>query len=227
LELLGFDGRENPAADNLPRHSYNRRFPIPNSEFGMALEYVNRRGDHYYVQQGLTKTGKPKYFSSKKPGESPLDAMPEGYEFRENPADGMVSLRKVRPSAILPIERQLLERLLDELSTVSGIVDLEEDSLVVYTSGIAEEEAAETIAELAGPGINQRATQDYIRSHALYHPMLRFRLTAKEERLYSADRWCFLGSIDDWYPIAVNRPLDALAKELLPHLGGDSFFELV
>ncbi len=33
----------------------------------MSIEYVNRRGDKYYLLQGKTKTGKPKYYVSRKP----------------------------------------------------------------------------------------------------------------------------------------------------------------
>jgi hypothetical protein len=31
----------------------------------MTIEHVNRRGDRYYVLQGKTKTGKPKFYCSK------------------------------------------------------------------------------------------------------------------------------------------------------------------
>ena len=54
-----------------------------------------------------------------------------------------------------------------------------------------------------------------------------FRLTDPAERLYSADRWCFLGSIDDWFPLAYDQPLDKLARQYLPHLGDESFYELM
>ena len=58
----------------------------------MGLEYVNRCGDRYYLLQGKTKTGKPKYYVSRKCNGEPVDKMPEGFEFYEHPEQGLVSV---------------------------------------------------------------------------------------------------------------------------------------
>ena len=51
----------------------------------MAIEYINRKGDTYYLHERKTKTGKPKYhFSMKKDGEL-VESIPHGYEIYENP----------------------------------------------------------------------------------------------------------------------------------------------
>lgn len=62
----------------------------------MTMEYVNRRGDRYFVPQGKTKTGKPKYYCSKRTdalGVS-VERLPEDYEIHENPEPDLV----VRPN---------------------------------------------------------------------------------------------------------------------------------
>jgi hypothetical protein len=59
-----------------------------------ALLYTNRRGNRYYLHAGRTRTGKPRYFVAKTPGEGTLDAMPEGYEFAES-INGVVSVRRI------------------------------------------------------------------------------------------------------------------------------------
>ncbi|MFY8199573.1 MAG: hypothetical protein ACOVLE_02810 [Pirellula staleyi] len=44
------------------------------------MKYVNRRGDAYYVFQGVTKTGKPKYYVSRKAESAAgiqIDSLPE------------------------------------------------------------------------------------------------------------------------------------------------------
>jgi hypothetical protein len=51
----------------------------------MPLEYVNRRGEKYFLLQGTTKTGKPKYYVSRKAEGVPVESVPEGYEIHENP----------------------------------------------------------------------------------------------------------------------------------------------
>ena len=40
-------------------------------------------------------------------------------------------------------------------------------------------------------------------------------------------RRCFKGSIDDWYSLEWNLPLDQLVGKYVKHLGKDSFFELM
>ena len=77
----------------------------------MGLEYVNRCGDRYYLLQGKTKTGKPKYYASRKCNGVAVDRMPEGFEFYEHPAQGLVSVRRIRPSQILASEHRQLGNL--------------------------------------------------------------------------------------------------------------------
>lgn len=69
----------------------------------MAVEYVNRKGRKYYLHEGKTKTGKPKYFFSMKPEGNLVNVIPEGYEIYENP-NAQVFLRKVSPQIITPEE---------------------------------------------------------------------------------------------------------------------------
>src|SRR5882724_1644462 len=100
----------------------------------MGYEYVNRRGERYYLLVGKTKTGKPKYYVSRKPQGVPVDAMPDGYEIFEQPERGIVSVRKLLPTRIRPEERERLQRWTRELAGIEHfIIDLHGDSLVIYT----------------------------------------------------------------------------------------------
>ena len=49
-----------------------------------ALSYTNRLGATFYLHDGQTKTGKPRYFVAKTIREGALAVMPEGYEFSES-----------------------------------------------------------------------------------------------------------------------------------------------
>jgi len=57
-----------------------------------TLSYTNRLGVTFYLHEGKTKTGKPRYFVAKTPREGALAAMPEGYEFSES-INAVVSVR--------------------------------------------------------------------------------------------------------------------------------------
>src|SRR5258708_4893911 len=91
-------------------------------------------GDRYYLLEGKTKTGKPKYYMSRKTKGVAAQRIPEGFEVREDAAHGIVPLRRIRESPIQPEERELLMDLMRDLSGLEFFtVDIQDDSLVVYT----------------------------------------------------------------------------------------------
>ena len=51
----------------------------------MTITYTNRSLQTYYLHQGTTKTGKPKYFFSKKSEGNLVEQIPDGFEIYENP----------------------------------------------------------------------------------------------------------------------------------------------
>ena len=117
----------------------------------MAVQYTNRKGDVYLLQAGKTKTGKPRYWCGQKLSGEPLDAIPEGFEVREDPATAIVTLRKVRPTEISPMEIEILS---DGIRQIAGleyfIVDVEDDSLVVYLPDRGEDMADEMMERFGG-----------------------------------------------------------------------------
>lgn len=192
------------------------------------MEYVNRRGERYYLLEGKTKTGKPKYYASRKPGGVPVERMPEGYEVYEHPERGLVSVRKIRPSKVLPVERERLTRWVRELAGMEYFcVDLQEDSLVIYTPATDPAAAVSALGRIFGSlGDETASHQEWIGKNTHYLPMLRFTLVDEKKRTYSAERWCFRGSVNAWLILAGGQPLETLAKKFLPHLNKESFFEL-
>jgi hypothetical protein len=189
------------------------------------IEYVNRLGETYYLLQGTTKTGKPKYYVSRKTKGTPADKMPEGFEFYENPERGLVSLRKIRPSPILPIERQTIEREARRAGIEYFLVDVQEESLVVYTPGNDPAETVNALSKMLGPFAGLQ--RDWIAQRGYYMPMFRFTLVDEKRRLFAAERWCYRGSIDGWWSLHDRQPLNDLARKYLPHLNKESFFELM
>ena len=200
----------------------------------MTLEYTNRKGDVYIPQAGKTKTGKPRYWCGQKLTGEPLDAIPVGYEFREDPASSIVTLRKVRPTEISPLEIEILS---DGIRKYAGleyfIVDVEGDSLVVYISDRGADMADEMFARfgrhlLVSPSRVQE-TKDWIMRHSHYTKMMRFRLVDPAERLFVAQRWCFRGSVDDWIGLGIRTraPLPDLVRTYVQDLGKDSFYDLM
>ena len=78
------------------------------------------------------------------------------------------------------------------------------------------------LAELAGG----RRSATNVERLLPYSPMLRFVLDDAKQRRFVCERYCFLGSIDDWIFIGGSEPLADLVRTFMPHLGAESFFEL-
>src|SRR5919106_6450094 len=73
----------------------------------VPIVYTNAKGQTYYLHQGTTKTGKPKYhFAMKREGKLAA-SIPEGFEIYENP-NAQVFLRRIPPKIITDEERELV-----------------------------------------------------------------------------------------------------------------------
>ncbi len=199
----------------------------------MTAQYTNRKNETYYLQAGRTRTGKPRYWCGRKLSGEVLDAIPDGYEIREDPANARVTLRLIRLTEISPLEIQLLS---DGLRKLAGlryfIVDVDGNSLVVYLPNMSEDEAMRLADLLADPVVPRTSlrSQDangWLMRSCDYTKMMRFSLVDSAERMFDVHRWCFRGSIDDWIWLGGPAALPELIDSYTPHLGKESFFELI
>ena len=191
----------------------------------MGIQHVNRKGDTYYLHQGKTKTGKPKWFFSTKKGDCLTESIPEGYEIYENP-NSQVFLRKIVPRLVWPEEIALVEQGIRAFAKARHfIVEAKKNAIVVYLPNQDADSLMEDYRPLLGFGRSFPA--GFIEQRLTYTPMMRFVLVDDKKRLFSVDRWCFLGSIDDWFHLASAADLSKQVKKYIPHLGKESFFELM
>ncbi|NTU64166.1 MAG: hypothetical protein HGB05_12390 [Chloroflexi bacterium] len=65
----------------------------------MPVTYTNRKGFTFYLCQGVTKTGKPRYFFAREIKGEPVDQIPAGYVITES-VNGIVSLSKSQVSQL-------------------------------------------------------------------------------------------------------------------------------
>ncbi|HEY3230222.1 MAG TPA: hypothetical protein VGJ87_13450, partial [Roseiflexaceae bacterium] len=90
-------------------------------------------------------------------------------------------------------------------------------------------EANELAAALSGslgllPGALDRLRNE-LATHGRFAPALRFCLIDAERRTFAVERWCALGSIDDWIDVGLSGPLDRLVGPAIARLGDESFYE--
>src|SRR5262245_38717623 len=74
----------------------------------VPITYTNAKGKTYYLHQGTTKTGKPKYHFSMQSVGTLAESIPVGFELYENP-NAQVFLRRIPPRIITDEERQVVE----------------------------------------------------------------------------------------------------------------------
>ncbi len=108
-------------------------------------------------------------------------------------------------------------------SCVQTIID--GDQIVVYTPDTDPAASAAALQKLFGPELS--GASDWTAQNTRYSAELRFTLADIDQRTFFAERFCYRGSIDDWIPLDGPSPLEPLANKLAPHLGKDSFYDLI
>lgn len=162
----------------------------------MPVQHINRRSQVYYLYQGTTKTGKPKYFFSMKIKENRLDALPDGFEIYENP-NAQVFLIKKEPPLITDIERQAVISAIKKNKSVEYfIVDVRKKHITIYT-------AQQNVTFFhEDPWLSKLRQQGNIQMLLTYMGEIRFELVDKNQRYFIAERFCYSGSVDNWVLIS-------------------------
>jgi hypothetical protein len=190
----------------------------------MTVTFTNRKGKTYYLHQGKTKLGNPKYFFALSDEGDLVEAIPPGYEVYENP-NGQVFLRRTQTQIIADEEAALVEAGMRQYCRLERfIVDVKKNAIVIYTPDQDVDLLADTLSSL--PGSRETKVKAVMERVLTYSPMLQFVLTDKANRLFETQRYCFLGSIDDWIVIGGEDELPRLVKVYVKHLGEESFYDL-
>jgi hypothetical protein len=193
----------------------------------MPITYTNRKGVTYHLCRTATKTGKPRYVFAREPRGEPVEEIPEGWRISES-VNGIVSLVKSRPSQILPEELTAVEAAVGRHPKARDYrVADKRDRIEIYER--VGPDAAELVAGLPGLGLEMRGMVDRLRAdmdrHAQFTPVLRFILIDAAERAFRVERMCYRSSVDGWLDVHQWGPVDRLARDWIPRLGTDRFFE--
>lgn len=190
----------------------------------MPIQYTNRRGKTYYLHQGVTKKGNPKYYFSLKSEGDLVNEIPAGFEIYENP-NAQVFLRRIHPKIITNEEVVIVEQGMRQFSSERHYqIDVKKNTIIIFTADQNVDALAATLSN-AFP-FQSLEVKNILAQSINYSPMLQFVLIDKEKRTFITQRYCFLGSIDDWVQIGEPDALPKLVKEYVKHLGQDSYYEL-
>ena len=99
----------------------------------MTITHTNRKQQTYYLHQGTTKTGKPKYFFAQDQDGELVDTIPEGFEIYENP-NAQVFLRRIQKQVIADAELKIVNDGMENLCELSDyIVDVKKKVITIHT----------------------------------------------------------------------------------------------
>lgn len=184
----------------------------------MSFQYTNRCGQVYFLHQGTTKTGKPKYFFSMTLKDNCLDVIPNDFEVYENP-NKQVFLIKKEERLITDIEKQIVIAAVEKNKDIYSIVDIRKKYITIYT-------AKPLSLDFGDFPMSQFLTSDRMKQFLNYMPEMRFELIDVKNRSFETKRYCYRGSIDDWIFLGAPDKLSNLVKKYVVHLGKESFYEL-
>jgi len=196
----------------------------------MPITYTNRKGRTYYLCQGVTKTGKPRYYFTTTAEENRVERIPEGYVISES-VNGIVSLAKERLLLILEREVTMVKKAIQKHPRAKNYrVSVKPDRIEIYEhvgtdlgdlfTGLQKEGLLKLDANLKG------RLQEDERVYGQFTPVMRFIVADEQQRLFRVQRMCYRGSIDNWIDIDYGKSIDAMTSRLIPKLGTEAFFEL-
>jgi hypothetical protein len=193
----------------------------------MPITYTNAKEQTYFLHRACTKLGKPKYYFSRKRDGPLADSIPEGFEIYENP-NAQVFLRRIPPKLITDEERQIVA---DGMRTYASVqdykIEVKGTAIVIYPADQDRDTLARIFRDYGSSPEERARIMKVLRQNLHYSPMLQFILVDEQRRLFSAQRFCFRGAIEDWIGLGSLDTLTTLVRRYVKHLGKESYFELV
>lgn len=187
----------------------------------MTIKHTSRTGKIYYLHSGPKKGGGVQHFFSTKSTGNLAACLPEGFEIYES-VMGQVFLRRVQPKLIQEDEVDFIVNLLkNPRARCLYKVEIHHDILTIHES-----EAKSGLEVRFGLPLSRIEPESLAERFAYYQPVLRFILVDPERRHFAPERFCYLGSVDDWISIGPAESIQVLASKYLKHLGRDSFYKL-
>lgn len=218
------------------------------------VSHTNRRGKTYYLHEATTRKGQRRLVMKASPTNA-MTELPDGYEITEG-VNGEVSVRRVAPRAITELELRLVQAELAKRDLMGYRAAVKGPYITVYEPVKRPEDIEELLgfqATFARSFVDQIASQlpddspDAARVRELLgkaekephetvvrrtvessrvEPVLRFHLLDARKRLFDVERMTYRGE-GGWHCLHDPLPLREAAEKYLPHLGEESFFELV
>lgn len=192
----------------------------------MPITYVNAKEKTYYLHQGTTKTGKPRYYFSPKRDGTLVDRLPEGYEIYETP-NVQVFLRRIVPQRIRDEEKQIVATGMEKFSDVPHYkIDVKGKFITIYTASQETGVLDSMFRNFQVPTHKRAEITEWMNRRLHYSPVMQFELINEEKRLFATQRYSFRGAMDGWAYVGKSGELQLLVRRHVKHIDKESFFGL-
>lgn len=197
----------------------------------MSVEYVNRRGETFYLCEKQDGE-RHRFFFSTAQEANQLDKIPEGYEIYEDP-EGDPHLQRKDSLKIKSEGRSLVEKKLEKIDHLNRLpnyhlVDVRNGSITIFIL----DQTPEVMADVNKfvPEAVLGNLEEFLNQEPTYTAHMKFELADESERKYRVYRRLFYGDQkyeeDKWLYLEGMKSLPNLASKYLPHIDKDSFFDL-
>ena len=206
------------------------------------FSYTNKYGRTYYLHAVRRPDGRTSHVMRLRADDAATH-LPEGLDVREN-VHGQVSVRRHQAKQLTKLEERLLHTAMERFRPFAYALDIDGRDATVYASAedrkcfleSLDAEFADGFADALTKALAKRYSPELVEmfrarrkeqnaKRPRYYPLLRFVIAEKRERLFAVERVCFSGE-SSWIRLEV-LPLSAAVMKYLPHLGRDSFFDLI
>jgi hypothetical protein len=201
-----------------------RRAQNPASPAGQVVTHTNRMGDTYYLHEGKTKTGKPRYFFAKTIRKGALQKLPDGFEVSES-INGVVSVRR-KGSGEPGVAAADLELVRGALRRQHHLDDYEVravgSAIVIFEPHPRREEVRRYAMQTGFGRVDASFVAERMK-RVQYSPVMKFQ---QRPEGYALFRMTYRGEGGWSWPLAFGK-LSELAKKFVRHVGTDELFELL
>ena len=200
------------------------RLVKPATETTAAFTHVNRLGVRFYLHEGKTKTGKPRYFFARDIRNGTLVELPEGYEVSES-INGVVSVRRKKPGevSIPPADVKVVEAAVERHRHLRSFkVRAIGNTIQVFEPHPRPEELRAFAKTAYFMGRMENFVEERMKK-AQYAPVMKFEMEGDQYVVY---RMTYRGRGGWSWPLGTGK-LENLVKKFLPAVGTEKFFELM
>jgi len=184
------------------------------------LTYTNSKGQVCFFREVTGKRGTQIVCSQKESGND-LQSIPETHEIMESP-NGQVSCRKKVQRDLLPEEITFAREYVPKLAGPKTLLftEVKKKALIIHFK-----ETSRVDRMIKHLPFHRIADLSFLAANIPFQPMLKLELSDKASRTFAVFRMCWMGE-PEWMFLE-ERPLTPLLEKYVPHIGKESFYELL